>query len=114
MSVKINDSLNISLHDDVNNTYMQRYIQNTNILQTEIFNTYFSLRILQTDFVPLDENVLVRNYLIKNESPVDLNVNLLANSKLLSDINNDTSGLIKYNSLIQYNHDYIELDYYIL
>ena len=106
MSVKINDSLNISLHDDVNNTYMQRYIQNTNILQTEIFNTYFSLRILQTDFVPLDENVLVRNYLIKNESPVDLNVNLLANSKLLSDINNDTSGLIKYNSLIQYNHDY--------
>lgn len=106
MSVKVNDSLNISLHDDVNNTYMQRYIQNTNILQTEIFNTYFSLRILQTDFVPLDENVLVRNYLIKNESPVDLNVNLLANSKLLSDINNDTSGLIKYNSLIQYNHDY--------
>ncbi len=106
MSVKINDSLNIYLHDDINNTYMQRYIENTNVLQTEIFNTYFSLRVLQTDFVPVNENILVRNYLIKNENSIDLKINLLANSKLLSNINNDTSGLIKYNSLIQYNHDY--------
>ena len=106
MSVKINDSLNISLHEDVNNTYMQRYIDNTNVLQTEIFNTYFGLRVLQTDFVPLNENLLVRNYLIKNESTNNLDVKLLADSNLLSNINNDTAGLIKFNSLIQYNHDY--------
>ena len=75
MSVKVNDSLNISLHDDINNTYMQRYVPNTNVLQTEIFNTYFKLRVLQTDFVPINENLLVRNYLIKNENTEDLNVN---------------------------------------
>lgn len=65
MSVKINDSLNISLHDDINNTYMQRYVDNTNVLQTEIFNTYFNLRVLQTDFVPVSKNMIIRNYLIK-------------------------------------------------
>ena len=106
MSVKINESLNISLHNDVNNTYMQRYIENTNVLQTEIFNTYFNLRILQTDFVPLNENVLVRNYLIKNENSEKLNVKLLADSNLLTNINNDTAGLAKFDSLMQYNHDY--------
>lgn len=106
MSVKVNDSLNISLHDDINNTYMQRYVPNTNVLQTEIFNTYFKLRVLQTDFVPINENLLVRNYLIKNENTEDLNVKLLADSKLLTDINNDTSGFVKNNCLIQYNHDY--------
>lgn len=106
IGVKINDSLNISLHDDINNTYMQRYIENTNVLQTEIFNTYFDLRILQTDFVPINENVLIRNYLIKNESSSKLKVNVLVDSNLLTNINNDTAGLMKYDSLIQYNHDY--------
>ena len=106
MSVKVNDSLNISLHNDINNTYMQRYAANTNILQTEIFNTYFNLRVLQTDFVPINENILVRNYLIKNENTEDLKVSLLADSNVLSNINNDTAGLVRNNSLIQYNHDY--------
>ena len=31
ISVKINNSLNISLHDDINNTYMQRYVDNTSL-----------------------------------------------------------------------------------
>ena len=106
ISVKINNSLNISLHDDINNTYMQRYVDNTNVLQTEIFNTYFSLRVLQTDFVPISKNVLIRNYLIKNESTEKLNVKLLVDSSILTNINNDTAGLVQHNSLIQYNHDY--------
>ena len=91
MSVKINDSLNISLHNDINNTYMQRYVENTNVLQTEIFNTYFGLRVLQTDFVPLNENIVIRNYLIKNENTENLNVKLLIDSNLLTNINNDTA-----------------------
>jgi len=106
IGIKVNDSLNIALHDDINNTYMQRYIDNTNVLQTEIFNTYFDLRILQTDFVPIHENVLIRNYLIKNESTQNLKINFLVDSNLLTNINNDTAGFIKYQSLIQYNHDY--------
>ena len=101
MSVKVNDSLNIYLHDDINNTYMQRYVPNTNVLQTEIFNTYFNLRVLQTDFVPINENILVRNYLVKNENSKDLSIKILADSKVLSNVNNDTAGLMKYNSLLQ-------------
>ena len=106
MGVKINDSGVIYLHDDINNIYMQSYVENTNILQTEILNTYFSLRILQTDFVPIKENILVRSYCFKNESNINLKVNLLAYSQLLTNINNDTSGFVKNDCLIQYNHDY--------
>ena len=51
--VKINDSNLIYLHEDINNIYKQYYDINTNILNTEITNTYFNLKILQTDFIPL-------------------------------------------------------------
>ena len=44
--VQINESDLIYLHDDINNVYNQEYIENTNILQTEILNTYFNLRII--------------------------------------------------------------------
>ena len=37
--VKINDSALIYLHDDINNTYLQYYDTDTNILNTEITNT---------------------------------------------------------------------------
>ena len=76
VGVKVNDSGLIYLHADVNNLYMQSYIENTNILQTEILNSYFDLRILQTDYVPIKENILVRNYFFKNESDKPLKVNL--------------------------------------
>jgi len=106
IGVKINDSQIVYLHNDINNIYMQSYIENTNILQTEILNTYFNLRILQTDFTPVNENILVRNFLLKNESDINLKVNLLAYSNILTNINNDTCGYVKDDSLIQYNHDY--------
>ena len=60
--LKVNDSGIVYLHDDVNNVYNQHYIEDTNILCTEILNTYFKLKTLQTDFVCLDENVLVKKY----------------------------------------------------
>ena len=104
--VKVNDSALIYLHDDINNIYKQEYIENTNILQTEILNTYFNLRIIQTDFVPIKENILVKNYKFINESNIDIDLNFLLYSKVLSNINNDTCGYIKNDCLIQYNHDY--------
>lgn len=106
VGLKVNDSGLVYLHADVNNIYMQSYIENTNILQTEILNTYFDLRVLQTDYVPIKENILVRKFLFKNESDKTLNVNLLVYSKILTNINNDTCGYIKNDTLIQYNHDY--------
>lgn len=106
VGIKVNDSALIYLHDDINNTYNQEYVENTNILKTEIFNSYFKVRIFQTDFVPMNENVLIKKYVIKNENSIDLNVNLLAYSKALTNLNNDTAGYTKNDTLIQYNHDY--------
>ena len=104
--IKVNDSQIIYLHEDINNNYSQNYIENTNILETSIFNSYFKINIIQTDFVPVNENILVKKYVLKNENNIDLNINFLVYSKVLTDINNDTSGYVKENALIQYNHDF--------
>ena len=104
--MKINDSAIIYLHDDINNTYSQEYVENTNVLKTEIYNSYFKVRIAQTDFVPINENILIRKYVFKNENEIDLKMNFLVYSKILTDLNNDTSGYCKNDTLIQYNHDY--------
>jgi len=107
VGLKINDSGMVYLHQDINNVYKQYYTEGTNILNTEILNTYFNLRILQTDFASIKENVIIRRYKFTNENTIDLNVDLLIRSSLLSTQNNKVSGLYKSDSLIQYNHDYI-------
>ena len=106
MGVKVNDSAIIYLHDDVNNRYYQYYTDDTNILNTEIENTYFKLNIKQTDFVTIKENVLFRKYTFVNSNKIDLNINFLIRSKLLTNVNNMVSGKVIDNGLIQYNHDY--------
>ena len=106
IGVKINDSAIIYLHDDVNNRYYQYYTENTNILNTEIENTYFKLNIKQTDFVAIKENVLYRKYTFVNSNKIDLNINFLIRSKLLTNYNNMVSGKVIDNGLVQYNHDY--------
>ena len=106
IGVKINDSGIIYLHDDINNMYKQDYINNTNILETEIVNTYFNLKVIQTDFVPIKENILVKNYNLKNNSNIDFDMNFIIHSKLITNLNNDTCGYFKDDTLIQYNHDY--------
>ena len=72
--VKINDSMLIKLENDINNSYKQYYIEDTNILNTEIDNTYFNLKILQQDFVPMDEEVLIRRYEFTNNNKIDLGI----------------------------------------
>ena len=106
VGVKINDSAMIYLHNDVNNVYTQKYAPYSNVLETEIFNTYFNLRILQTDFVPIKENILVKSYKLSNESNIDFDMNFIVYSDMFSNLNNDTCGYFKNDSLIQYNHDY--------
>ena len=56
IGLKINDSNIVYLHEDINNVYEQYYTEGTNILNTEIINTYFKLKILQTDFVCIKEH----------------------------------------------------------
>ena len=104
--VKINDSDLIYLHEDINNTYLQYYDTDTNILNTEITNTYFNLRVLQTDFVVIKEDVLVKKYTFINESNIELDVKFLIHSELLSDQNNFVSGMKIDTGMIQYAHDF--------
>ena len=104
--VKINDSDLIYLHEDINNTYKQYYDMDTNILNTEITNTYFNLKILQTDFVAIKEDILVKKYTFINDGNIDLNVNFLIHSELLSDQNNFVGGMKIDNGMIQYAHDF--------
>lgn len=104
--VKINDSGIIYLHDDINNNYNQYYTENTNVLHTDIINTYFNLSIKQTDFAMIKNSVLIKKYEFENKNNIELNVNFLVYAKLLSDINNMVGSEIKDNILIQYCHDY--------
>lgn len=104
--LKINDSNLIKLHDDINNQYNQYYTENTNILNTEVKNTYFNLKVKKIDFVPIRENVLVKRYTFINENTIDLDVKFLIHSKLLSDDNNFIGAKVIKQGIIQYSHDY--------
>ena len=102
--VKINDSCMIYLHEDRNNRYNQYYSEDTNVLNTEILNTYFNLKIKQIDFVSLKESVLIKRYIFTNNNTIDLNINFLIHSKLLSNSNNMVGGKLENNVLFQYCH----------
>ena len=104
--MQINDSNIIYLHNDINNVYSQYYEKDTNILNTEIYNTYFKLKIIQTDYTCIKENVVVKKYKFINENVIDLNLNFLIYSKLISTDNNRVSGYCKNDMLLQYMHDY--------
>ena len=104
--VKLNQSDLIYLHDDINNQYKQYYDTDTNILNTEVTNTYFNLKILQTDYMLLKENVLVKRYEFINEGKIDLDIKFYIHSELLSDKNNHVSCKVIDNGMIQYAHDF--------
>ena len=105
--IKINDSNLIYLHDDINNQYKQYYDVNTNVLNTEIINTYFKLKILQIDFVPIKENILIKRYTFINENNIDLDMKFLIHTGLLSDKNNFVGCKVIDNGMIQYAHDFM-------
>ena len=104
--VKINESDLIYLHDDINNVYKQYYDTDTNVLNTEITNTYFNLKVLQIDYVLLKENVLAKKYIFMNDNKIDLNIEFYIHSALLSDVNNHVSAKVIDNGMIQYAHDF--------
>lgn len=103
--VKINDSNIIYLHDDINNVYEQYYTENSNILNTNIYNTYFNIKIMQTDFFCIDKNILVKRYSFVNENSIDLDVHFLIHSSLVTNINNMVSCVVMDDVMIQYNHE---------
>lgn len=104
--VKINDSELIKMNEDINNNYVQYYDTDTNILNTEITNTYFNLKILQTDFVSVKEDILIKRYTFINENNIGLDTKFLIHSELLSDQNNFVGGMKIDTGMIQYAHDF--------
>ena len=104
--VKINNSDLIYLHDDINNVYQQYYDTDTNVLNTEVTNTYFNLKILQTDFVMIKENVLVKRYVFLNDSKINLDTAFYIHSELLSDYNNHVGCKFVDGGMMQYAHDF--------
>ena len=105
--VKINDSNLIYLHQDINNKYSQEYIENTNILKTNIKNTYFNFNIEQIDFALVDKNIIVKKYIFKNNNSVDLDTKFIINSKILSNDLERFGSRIVDKGIIQYNHNYV-------
>lgn len=105
VGMKINDSDIIYLHDDINNHYKQNYIENTNILSTDIENTYFNLNIKQIDFVTIKKDVIIKQYILKNNNIIDMNINFLVHSALISNVNNPVSARIFDDALLQYSYD---------
>ena len=104
--VKINDSDLIYTHNDINNSYVQYYDTDTNILNTEVTNTYFNLKLVQTDFATIKEDILVKKYIFINENNIPLDVKFLIHTELLSDQNNFVSGMKIDTGMIQYAHDF--------
>ena len=106
IGLKINDSQIIYLHEDINNVYNQQYLQDTNILKTIIENKYFKLKISQIDAITIKDDILIKKFKFINENNIDLRINFLINSKMLSSQDNPISARIFDNTLIQYNYDY--------
>lgn len=104
--VKVNNSDLIYLHDDINNVYRQYYDTDTNILNTEITNTYFNLTIVQTDCILIKENVLLKRYVFLNESKIDLDLEFYIHSELLSSENNYVGCKVMDYGMMQYAHDF--------
>ncbi len=104
--ITANGSDLIYLHNDINNVYKQYYDTDTNILNTEIINTYFNIKILQTDFVMIKENVLVKKYMLINEGKIDLNIKFFLHSSLLTSNNNMVGSKIFEDGMLQYAHDF--------
>ena len=104
--VKVNNSDLIYLHDDINNVYKQYYDTDTNVLNTEVTNTYFNLNMLQTDYVLMKENVLVKRYIFLNNGKIDLNTKFFIHSELLSDQNNLVGCKVIDEGMMQYAHDF--------
>ena len=105
--VKVNNSDLIYLHDDINNVYKQYYDTDTNVLNTEVTNTYFNLKIVQTDCALIKEdNVLLKKYTFINDGKIDLDVGLYFHSELLSSENNYVGCKVFDNGMLQYAHDF--------
>ena len=84
--------------------YEQKYVQDTNILKTNMYIVEKDISIVQTDFVPLNENMYIRNYEIKNESNKRIVIYPMLHSGITSSIYENSSSMFMQDAIIHYNH----------
>ena len=61
---------------------------------------------VQTDYVLIKENVLVKRYIFLNDGKIDLDTKFFIHSELLSDRNNLVSCKVIDEGMMQYAHDF--------
>ena len=106
VGITVNDSNILYLHEDVNNRYVQWYTPDTNVLHTQIENTYFQLQVEQTDCVSMKHNVCIRHYVLENQNNIPLDIHMLVHSKLVSHTNDRVGSRIGEKGMVQYSHNY--------
>ena len=84
--------------------YEQKYVQDTNILKTNMYILNKDISIIQTDFVPLNENMHIRNYEIKNESNKKIIIYPMLHSGITNSIYENSSSMFMQDAIIHYNH----------
>ncbi len=101
---QINDQELFDINDDYTSEYNQYFIENTNIVKTEIINHKYNIKVIQTDFCMIDEPVSVRRYNFENLSDSSIKIRAILHSDAMTNPNVDTSGYFKNDALIQYNY----------
>ena len=84
--------------------YEQKYVQDTNILKTNMYLLKKNVNIVQTDFIPINENMYIRNYEIKNESDKKIIIYPMLHSGITSSIYENSSSMFIQDAIIHYNH----------
>lgn len=93
------------LHEDMWK-HSQKYLENTNILQTEILNETIGCSIIQTDFALKEKDIIIRNYKIKNTSSRQYEFKFLVYNCFISNPSSLKSSLFDFesDSLVHYSH----------
>ncbi len=84
----------------------QRYLEDTNILETTAVFSRLPLRVTQTDFCLPDENVLVRHYTIRNLGGEDIHTGMGIASHVISSSQDMGNTLFDFqlDALVHYRH----------
>lgn len=103
----INGCVNTSWIHDNGWIHEQKYIDSTNILTTTSVNYDLGYKVTQTDFTLIDQDVLIRNYVIQNISQEDKNTDLFLYSSMVTSTNDIRSSLLDFHNdaLVQYKHN---------
>ena len=91
-----------------NKSFRQAYVGNTNILETEITDYERNLFIKQTDFCVCDQDILIRQFSIKNNGGSDFQAGLVLVSQFMSTNQDMSNTMFDFysDSLIHYRYNY--------